>query len=443
MSFTAHMWASGIAEVANVYEYAVLNRMADEADEFGEGCCLGTPTIANDIKANERSVRRAIDSLLERGLLAEGDQRRAAYIRADRRPKVYDLMIPAVTFGDLKRTNERRAAKGLPPITPENRPMQKPPAADDMRTPRSDTGQKRERRVGFDQVEQDALDHATEQKEQDGGTNSHPVTTGLSVTPSSTGGLPVHDDLTGSPRRPDYQSPDPGIDPGVDPTIKTPPLLSEINSLARETSPSQGGDLSDTERRLLSAAVQQAVEARDGSSGWTQSAVVDAMQAQLDAGFTAAKVAAAMIAAAGDEATNYPGRIGYLLKTASTPAIPAAAPPAPDWAQGSIKYLDPRTPRCRVAGHRSEPEVGCGKCKADAVVAGLGEPEPAERPEEAEGVTGPALARKIAAAAKRGPAVKPRRPGPAPSAASAPPSRFGEVLSSLADAMADVMGGAS
>lgn len=213
------------------------------------------------------------------------------------------------------------------------------------------------------------------------------------------------------------------------------PPRSVGDSLPREAA-SRGGDLTESEKRLLSAAVQQAVEVRAGQ--WSMQAVVDAMQVQLDAGAPAAKVATAMIAAAADSSTNYPGRIGYLLKAGATAASPT---PAPEWAQGAMKYLDAETPRCRVSGHRAEPEIGCGKCKADAIAAKLDEPEPAQRPEESpelpdgERLTGAALARKIAAGARTGASARPRRLSAVPPSTTEPPARVGDLLGAAAKAI--------
>jgi hypothetical protein len=392
MSFAAHVWASGVAPVANVYEYAVLNRMADEVDESGEGCMLGTPTIARDIVSDTRSVRRALDSLEERGLIAKGDQARAAYIRADRRPIVYDLLIPAMCFADIKRTNERRAAQGRAPLTPENRPVQGPPPDDAKRKRRDDVGKPRDKKIGDSQEEQDRLDAGTQEgSDPDGLSSSHPATGGLPDSPSDTGCLVVHDDLSTSPPRGDYQTADPVPDPGNDP--RTPPSLSEVNSLgaAPSASPDGGGNLTEQERALLTAALDEALATRASDSAWSRQAVIEAMQREMSGGARADRVAAGIKAAAADPQTNYPGRIGYLLRQASAAAVAPAE--TPTWAQGPVKYLDPCTPMCRK--HRGEPEIGCGKCKADALA--VEEPEPAVRPEEAAGITGRELARQMAA----------------------------------------------
>lgn len=214
MSSVALMWAAGIAPVADVQEYACLTRMADEADEAGCGVYLATATIADDIKCSEKTVQRRLDAMLERKLIGLGDQRLAQHIRADRRPVVYDLLIPAKVFGDLERTNKRRADKGLPPITPENRPEQAPPSADDMRSKRNDTGKPRRKIYeNGSRVDETAAD----------GVTTSPPVHGVTDSPAVTGGLVVQHGVTSSPERGDYQSPNPGVDPGVDPELQNPP----------------------------------------------------------------------------------------------------------------------------------------------------------------------------------------------------------------------------
>lgn len=206
--------------------------------------------------------------------------------------------------------------------------------------------------------------------------------------------------------------------------------------------------MTDIEKRLLTAAVEQAQSARGESLGWSRQAIVDAMQAQLAAGHDPGRVAAVMISAASDPSTKFPGRIGHILAGAVTLGASSVSAPAaaPEWAQGSMKYLDDQVRRCRKPDHRGEPENGCGKCKADAIAALLNEPEPELRPEESQDlppearVTGLDLARKVAAAA-RSTMVSPRRHrfAPPPVPTTAPPSRAG----SLFGAAAAVMGGAA
>jgi hypothetical protein len=151
---------------------------------------------------------------------------------------------------------------------------------------------------------------------------------------------------------------------------QNPPPLSAVNSLAPEREADSGGDsesLSETEKMLLNAAVEKAIAIRSGRDGWSQQAIVAAMQAQLGE-HSVHQVAAVIVRAAEDvEGTQYPGRIGYLLKQA---ARPVSAPPA-GLAQGAPelgaelgrKHLPVGTPMC--PRHRGEPAHCCNPCAAE------------------------------------------------------------------------------
>jgi hypothetical protein len=207
MSSNALVWAASVAPVADVQEYAVLVRMADTVDEYGNGCLLSTKSLARDLKISEKTVQRRLDAMHQRKLIGLGDQRKALYIRADRRPTVWDLLIPAECFASLERTNQRRADLGLEPLTAENRPVQGPPPADAGRAPRSDIGKSRTRFVDDEQAQHGTGGGAEEQPpdhpKPDGVTGSPPVD-GVTASP------PVRHGVTTSPARGDYQSPDPG-----------------------------------------------------------------------------------------------------------------------------------------------------------------------------------------------------------------------------------------
>jgi len=70
-----------------------------------------------------RTVRRRLAELEARGIIARGDQRAVEHLPADKRPIVWDVMIPHVAFADgIEDVNDYRAGKGRGPITPENRP---------------------------------------------------------------------------------------------------------------------------------------------------------------------------------------------------------------------------------------------------------------------------------------------------------------------------------
>jgi hypothetical protein len=354
------MWAATVAPTADVQEYAILVRMADEADEAGCGVWLATSTIAGDVNVSEKTAQRRLDAMLSRKLIGLGDQRLVAHIRADRRPVVYDLLIPAACFADLAKTNARRAAKGLPLLTPESRPVQDPPSDEHRRARRSDIGKPRTRKLVDNP---DGGREADEQAEEDGGTISHPADGGTDSHPEATGGLLVPDEVTDSPERGDCKSPNPGIDPGIDPG--NPPYVRTSVTTAPDGDRSEtGGSPFDEETRaLLNGAVAYALDQRAGQAGWKRDQVVDAIRAQLDAGHAPADVARVLRKAADDrEGTTYPGRIGPMLTIPTqAPTVAAAAP----WAEGPVKHLAPGTPMCRT--HPGLPAATCGGCKADAV----------------------------------------------------------------------------
>ncbi|MEU5950343.1 hypothetical protein ABZ793_33035 [Micromonospora sp. NPDC047465] len=210
MSLDALLWAVKDAPVADVEEHAVLTVLADQADESGCGAFLSTKTIGKRTKLHERTVQRRLDTMLERGLLGLGDQSLARYIRADRRPVVYDLLIPYNAFANVGRVNEARAMHGLPPLTPESRPdIAEPPAP----RRRADAGKKRPKK---NREDGSTSSHPVEERP---GTTSHPVD-GVTASPT---GLVVTDGATASPSRTDCKSPDPVLDPVLDPEGGTPP----------------------------------------------------------------------------------------------------------------------------------------------------------------------------------------------------------------------------
>jgi hypothetical protein len=364
MSSVALMWAATVAPVADVQEYAILVRMADEADEAGCGVLLGTATIAADILVNAKTVQRRLDAMLERGLLGLGDQRKAAYIRADRRPVVYDLLIPATCFADLARTNARRAAKDLPPITTDSRPVQQPPPPDQRRTPRNDIGKPRVRKL---------VEGGDDAQPADGGTSSPPVG---DPDESGTGGLLVQHGGTASPARGDYQSPDPGTtDPGsTDPGKTSSPSRTSASAHA-STATETATALGDYDREHLVAACRTAAAARAGVPGWTVRQCGEAAQAALGAGHDPADVAERLVELAHDKACAFPTMLAADLAVAAARAVQAARPPAaPPWPtageaapEGAVRYLDNDRPRCRT--HPGQPADNCSACRIDARVA--------------------------------------------------------------------------
>ncbi len=331
MSSNALIWAASIAPIADVQEYAILVRMADTVDEFGCGCLLSTKSIARDLKISEKTVQRRIDAMLSRKLLAEGDQQKAVYIRADRRPTVYDLMIPSVCFASLERTNERRADLKLAPLTPQNRPIQEPAPAGAGRSPRSDIGKPRPRKVDDEQAKHGTGGGAEEQAER-----------GDYQSEKQTGGLPVLDGGTGSPGRGDYKTPNPGVlDPGVfDP--ETPVRASTDESVVPVEAEAVTGDEFDEKTR----------------------------QAITDLAVIAADL----------QGTRWPRRLRSRLDYQAARQATAAQTILPPWTVPSVTYVDNTRRRC--PDHRDYPADNCAQHRIDAEIAAVEAAALKKKPEE-------------------------------------------------------------
>lgn len=95
---------------------------AERADDDGCNSFPSHDTVASMVHASVDTVKKKVRAMESRGILARGDQSVAAYIRADRRPVVYDLMIPLSWFSNLDRIQEYRAALGRPPLSARSRP---------------------------------------------------------------------------------------------------------------------------------------------------------------------------------------------------------------------------------------------------------------------------------------------------------------------------------
>ena len=123
MSLDPILWALKDAPVADSLERLILVVLAEHAGS-SDGCNAfpSRDTMASLAIADPKTVQRVTQRLIKRRLIARGDQSAARYIRADRRPVVYDLLIPYSWFPNPERMNEERRKRGLPPLTPEDRP---------------------------------------------------------------------------------------------------------------------------------------------------------------------------------------------------------------------------------------------------------------------------------------------------------------------------------
>ena len=145
MSLDPILWALKDAPVADSLERLVLVTLGERAAR-ADGCTAfpSRDTLAATVLADPKTVQRVLQRLVKRGLIAKGDQSAARYIRADRRPVVYDLLIPYSWFPNPERMNAERRQAGLPPLTPEDRPDIAPPPA---RARRSDVGRPRKKKA--------------------------------------------------------------------------------------------------------------------------------------------------------------------------------------------------------------------------------------------------------------------------------------------------------
>lgn len=147
MSLDPILWAMKDAPTADINEWGTLLCLAEAADEDGCNAFPSVKTMAAYAKISTRTVQRALGSMVERKLIAEGDQRAAQYIPEYRRPTVYDLLIPYDWFRDIDRTNAFRARLGRRPLTPADRPPIKPAPP---KRKRADAGQPRPKKATED-----------------------------------------------------------------------------------------------------------------------------------------------------------------------------------------------------------------------------------------------------------------------------------------------------
>ncbi|MFJ3787012.1 helix-turn-helix domain-containing protein [Streptomyces sp. NPDC090093] len=162
---------SGDAPVADVNEYAVLGAMADKADPDGCGSWLSKETIAARVHVSEETVKRCWRNMRRRGLIARGDQSLVKHYRADRRPVVYDLLIPFSWFSNVDRVNAERERMGRAPLTPEDRPDLAPAP---VKSERADKGKPRPKKTATQERGNSETPREEAPETPHGGTTSRP-----------------------------------------------------------------------------------------------------------------------------------------------------------------------------------------------------------------------------------------------------------------------------
>ncbi len=137
------LWAIKSAPVIDAEERGVLIALAESAWSDGTDAFPSKKTIARIAVVDPKTVQRRLRALTARGLIAEGNQKAAAYIPSWCRPTVYDLLIPYSWYPDVEQVNAERRGRGKPPLTRESRPDLAP--APPRRT-RADKGKPRKTR---------------------------------------------------------------------------------------------------------------------------------------------------------------------------------------------------------------------------------------------------------------------------------------------------------
>src|SRR5690606_12716840 len=93
VSIQAIVWVLEESPITKPSHVPVLLSLSNEADFDGKGAFPSQRTMAWQTRKTERAVRNDLEALKADGLIRPGDQARAAYIAADRRPMVWDLAL--------------------------------------------------------------------------------------------------------------------------------------------------------------------------------------------------------------------------------------------------------------------------------------------------------------------------------------------------------------
>lgn len=388
MSLDPMLWALKDAPVANVEERAVLALMAEAAHEDGCNSFLSQATLAKRSLLSDRTVRDRLAEMESRRLIARGDQAAAVHIPADRRPVVYDLLIPFSWFSRIQRINEYRANQGRAPLTPDLRPdiADAPP-----RKRRADLGVPKRVLKGDDSdANRDDSDTAGVQLRPD----ESDVTAGVQLRPdlkSATAGVQLRDGRSTTPTTQLVNS-------VINPSPQTPrDATAGETDLDAATKGEEAPRFDEQTMLLLAAAVE---ETRRVRPGWSEPAIRKAMVAALDAGRDPESVAWAIVKAAGDKTTDLPTRITSdawwrVVKSERHVTAPGAVPADRRCQRpGHLAEVANRCSICRNDERIAEREAArLAKAAADAEAA-ANAPEPATS--EADGVSAEEVARRVA-----------------------------------------------
>ena len=130
MSLRAMTWALEKAPAESAQERLILIALAERASPDGSGTFPPQSELADRGLCSDRTVRRHILAMEERGLIYRGDQQLVAHYRWDRRPVVWNLNLalerPDILSGRSPEA-ERQDTRGTHGRTPvSDKPTTKP-----------------------------------------------------------------------------------------------------------------------------------------------------------------------------------------------------------------------------------------------------------------------------------------------------------------------------
>lgn len=133
MSVEAMVWALRCQLTETSTEAMVLVGLANHADAYGESSYPSASTLSVYAKCSDRTVYRILSALEERGVIARGNQKHVDYIRADRRPVVWDLPIGEMSLANVPgHTRKSRPdtvtgrGEDVRPVTHDMTPVSRP-----------------------------------------------------------------------------------------------------------------------------------------------------------------------------------------------------------------------------------------------------------------------------------------------------------------------------
>ncbi|RJO71427.1 helix-turn-helix domain-containing protein [Nocardia panacis] len=140
MSIATTTWALHDAPTKSAQELVILWGLADAAHSDGTSAFPKQATLAKFGRCDERTVRRHLRALEERGLIRRGDQRLVAHLPKDRRPIVWDLDMSMRRDDDPERVDN--CPKRPDNLSPRDRTSAagQPERADTVVPPRGATG---------------------------------------------------------------------------------------------------------------------------------------------------------------------------------------------------------------------------------------------------------------------------------------------------------------